>query len=163
MKRGMTTRRGSPLILASLLTIVSIVLLQSPVLAGGESGPTPVRFATFNASLNRSNAGDLVAELSAPGSPQPDVIAEIIQRTRPEVLLINEFDYDADGLAAQGFLQNYLGVPHGDAPPPTWGPHGDIGLHPPLPARRAGGWIASGASRIPGTFICTPANGETIA
>ena len=38
------------------------------------------RFATFNASLHRFNAGDLAAELSAPGSAQPDVIAEIIQR-----------------------------------------------------------------------------------
>ncbi len=82
-----------------------------------------VRFATFNASLNRFNLGDLAAELSAPGSPQPDVIAEIIQRTRPEVLLINEFDYDAGGVAAQGFLDNYLKVAHGDADPinyPYW-------------------------------------------
>ena len=53
------------------------------------------RFATFNASLNRVNAGDLAAELAAAGSAQPATIAEIIQRTRPEVLLINEFDYDA--------------------------------------------------------------------
>jgi hypothetical protein len=74
-----------------------------------------VRFATFNASLNRFNAGDLAAELSAPGSAQPDVIAEIIQRTRPDVLLINEFDFDAGGVAAQGFLDNYLHVAHGDA------------------------------------------------
>ncbi|NNK49258.1 MAG: endonuclease/exonuclease/phosphatase family protein [Gemmatimonadetes bacterium] len=74
-----------------------------------------IRFATFNASLNRFNAGDLAAELSAPGSAQPDVIAEIIQRTRPDVLLINEFDFDAGGAAAQGFLDNYLNLAHGDA------------------------------------------------
>ncbi|MCK5448349.1 MAG: endonuclease/exonuclease/phosphatase family protein [Gemmatimonadetes bacterium] len=81
------------------------------------------RFATFNASLNRFNAGDLAAELSAPGSAQPDVIAEIIQRTRPDVLLINEFDFDAGGVAAQGFTDNYLKVAHGDADPidyPYW-------------------------------------------
>lgn len=76
-----------------------------------------VRFATFNASLNRSNAGDLATELSSPGSGQPDVIAEIVQRTRPDVLLINEFDYDAGGVAAQGFHDNYLMVAHGDAAP----------------------------------------------
>ena len=77
----------------------------------------PVRFATFNASLNRGNAGDLAAELSAPGSAQPDVIAEIIQRNRPEVLLINEFDYDAGNVALEGFHDNYLMVAHGDADP----------------------------------------------
>lgn len=76
---------------------------------------TEVRFATFNASLNRFSAGDLAVELSSPGSAQPDVIAEIIQRTRPDVLLINEFDFDAAGVAAQGFLDNYLNVAHGDA------------------------------------------------
>ena len=82
-----------------------------------------VRFATFNASLNRFNAGDLAAELSASGSAQPDVIAEIIQRTRPDVLLINEFDFDAGGVAATGFHDNYLKVAHGDADPidyPYW-------------------------------------------
>jgi hypothetical protein len=84
--------------------------------AGGRAGPPdPVRFATFNASLNRFNAGDLGAELAIPDSPQPDVIAEIIQRTRPDVLLINEFDYDP--VALDAFRANYLGVPHGDAEP----------------------------------------------
>lgn len=76
-----------------------------------------VRFATFNASLNRFSAGVLAAELSAPGSAQPDTVAEIIQRVRPDVLLINEFDYDAGGVAAQGFHDNYLAVAHGDADP----------------------------------------------
>ena len=76
-----------------------------------------VRFATFNASLNRFSAGDLAVELSAPGSAQPDTIAEIVQRVRPDVLLINEFDFDAGGVAAQGFQDNYLSVAHGDAEP----------------------------------------------
>ena len=43
-------------------------------------------------------------------------VAEIIQRTRPDVLLVNEFDYDAlggpyDSLAAQLFQDNYLSMP----------------------------------------------------
>ena len=44
-------------------------------------------------------------------------LAEIIQRTRPDVLLVNEFDYDPTGQAAQDFNDNYLNVPHGDAAP----------------------------------------------
>ena len=63
------------------------------------------RFATFNASLNRNLPGQALSDLSAPFDPaEPDAalrgrraqaaaVAEIIQRTRPEVLLINEFDY----------------------------------------------------------------------
>jgi hypothetical protein len=89
-------------------------LVVSPQLQAKQDS---VRFATFNASLNRFNAGDLAAELSVSGSPQPDTIAEIIQRVRPDVLLINEFDFDAGGVAATGFQNNYLAVPHGDADP----------------------------------------------
>ncbi len=74
-----------------------------------------VRFATFNASLNRSNAGDLGAELAVPGSAQPATIAEIIQRTRPDVLLINEFDFDPT--AAEDFRDNYLEVSQNGATP----------------------------------------------
>jgi hypothetical protein len=82
-----------------------------------QSAQDSVRFATFNASLNRSNAGDLATELSVPGSAQPDTIAEIIQRVRPDVLLINEFDFDAGSVSAQKFQDNYLSIAHGDADP----------------------------------------------
>ncbi|NIS02397.1 MAG: endonuclease/exonuclease/phosphatase family protein, partial [Gemmatimonadetes bacterium] len=83
--------------------------------AGDKPPPSEVRFASFNASLNRFSDGALGAELAAPGSPQPDAVAEIIQRTRPDVLLINEFDYDPAALA--DFQTNYLSVAHGDAAP----------------------------------------------
>jgi uncharacterized protein (DUF169 family) len=33
-----------------------------------------------------------------PGIKQPDTIA-VIQKVRPDVLLINEFDYDEDGVS----------------------------------------------------------------
>ncbi len=74
-----------------------------------------MRFATFNASLNRSAEGELVMDLSTPDDPQAANVAEIIQRTRPQVLLINEFDYDAAGQALALFQQNYLSVPHNGA------------------------------------------------
>ena len=104
--------------LFTLAAAVYIVESDHAMAAGAGAGrPESVRFSTFNASLNRFNAGDLMAELSASGSPQPDTVAEIIQRTRPDVLLINEFDYDAAGLAAEYFQDNYLSVLHGDAQP----------------------------------------------
>ncbi|NNL71253.1 MAG: CHRD domain-containing protein, partial [Acidimicrobiia bacterium] len=77
----------------------------------------PVRFATFNASLNRSNAGDLIADLSTPDNEQAQAVAEIVQRTRPDVLLINEFDYDESGEAARLFQENYLSVSQNGADP----------------------------------------------
>jgi hypothetical protein len=78
-------------------------------------GAAAVRFATFNASLNRNNAGQLGTDLGLPGNAQADAVATIIQLTRPDVLLINEFDYDPQAL--DDFRSNYLEVPHGDAEP----------------------------------------------
>lgn len=81
------------------------------------AGVTSVRFATFNASLNRNSAGALMADLSTPGNAQAQTIAEIIQRARPEVILINEFDYVDQGLAVGLFQQNYLSVSQNGADP----------------------------------------------
>ncbi|CAN5691707.1 endonuclease/exonuclease/phosphatase family protein [soil metagenome] len=69
-----------------------------------------VRFATFNASLNRSSAGQLIQDLSTPNNVQAKTVAEIVQRNRPDVLLINEFDFDAGHEALRLFQDNYLSV-----------------------------------------------------
>lgn len=76
-----------------------------------------VRFATLNASLNRSAAGQLIADLSTLENTQARAVAEIIQRNAPDVLLLNEFDYDPNGTAVRLFLQNYLGVGQNGARP----------------------------------------------
>lgn len=105
-----------------MIPIIVALLLVTLMPGGADAAPandghslTTVRFATFNASLNRNFAGELGDDLSVPGNMQPDSVAEIIQRTRPDVLLINEFDYDPAALA--DFQTNYLSVPHGDAEP----------------------------------------------
>ncbi|WP_435017649.1 endonuclease/exonuclease/phosphatase family protein [Tundrisphaera sp. TA3] len=76
-----------------------------------------VRFATFNASLNRDHPGDLARDLATPGDVQAGHVAEIIQRIRPDVLLINEFDHDPDGRSAMLFQDNYLSKGRNGAEP----------------------------------------------
>ena len=76
-----------------------------------------MRFATFNASMYRNSSGALAKELAAGNSEQGHAVAEIIQRTRPDVVLLNEFDYDAQGKAAQAFADKYLAVPQKDQSP----------------------------------------------
>lgn len=98
----------------TLLVAVSLLVALIPVSAGASSGGV-VRFATFNASLNRFNQGDLASDLSTPDNAQAKAIAEIIQRARPEVLLINEFDYDPS--AVDLFRDNYLSVSQNGAHP----------------------------------------------
>ena len=100
-----------------LATALALALLPSVATAqSAKSGPAhDVRFATFNASLNRNFDGQLMADLSAPGNAQADAVAEIIQHTRPDVLLINEFDFDAGNVSLDAFQENYLSLPHGSA------------------------------------------------
>jgi endonuclease/exonuclease/phosphatase family protein len=73
--------------------------------------------ATFNVSLNRAAHGELVADLTTPDDSQAEAVAEIIQRVRPDILLINEFDYVEGGEAVDLFRDNYLTVAHNGADP----------------------------------------------
>ena len=98
----------------SLVLAVSMLVATLPVAAVGDHADS-VRFATFNASLNRFNAGDLANDLATPDNAQAKVIAEIIQLTRPEVLLINEFDFSEE--AVDLFRDNYLEVSQNGADP----------------------------------------------
>jgi 3-phytase/alkaline phosphatase D len=76
-----------------------------------------IRFATFNASLYRDSLGQLKKDLSTGANKQAQRIAEIIQRVRPDVLLINEFDYDETGDAVRSFQRHYLQVSQSRQPP----------------------------------------------
>jgi Endonuclease/Exonuclease/phosphatase family len=123
MRPGPTDRRRWRMAAVALLATLSLLALQGAALAAtspaaGSTGHRgSARFATFNASLNRAAEGELVADLSTPDDVQAQAVAEVIQRVRPDVLLINEFDFDAQGLAARLFQHNYLSVGHNGARP----------------------------------------------
>jgi hypothetical protein len=69
-----------------------------------------IRVATYNTSLFRDQADQLVRDLEPGDNEQARHVAEVIQRVRPDILLINEFDYDAAGRAAEVFRTKYLVV-----------------------------------------------------
>jgi hypothetical protein len=104
--------------LAVPLVLVAGSAVAAPV--GTRDRAADVRFATFNASLNRNFAGQLVSDLSTPNNAQAKAVAEIIQRARPDVLLINEFDFAPAALGL--FQDNYLSVSQRGADPIVY-PH----------------------------------------
>jgi 3-phytase/alkaline phosphatase D len=111
-------KKNSRTLIIVLLLLLMALLIPSVLAKETQYGPPEaVRFATFNASLNRFNEGELIEDLSTPDDTQAQAVAEIIQRTRPEVLLINEFDYDPEGEAAGLFQTNYLSISQNDAEP----------------------------------------------
>ena len=77
-----------------------------PAASSCDSKPA-VRFATFNVFLNRSTLGQLKVDLER-GDAQARAVAEIIQRVRPDVLLLNEFDFDASGETSPILHRNIL-------------------------------------------------------
>jgi len=90
--------------IARLLLFVGWVAIQS--VAAGQT----IRIATYNASLFRDAPGQLMRDLQRGDNPQAKRIAEVIQRVRPDVLLVNEFDYDRSARAARSFRDQYLGA-----------------------------------------------------
>jgi 3-phytase len=100
---------------------------------------TNIRFAQFNASLNRNADGQLINDLSNPAIADTRAIgaadnpnrnqslriqqaknaAEIIQRNNPDVLLINEFDFNTanPNKSVELFINNFLKVGQNGADP----------------------------------------------
>lgn len=103
-----------------LIGCVASLAAFSPPAAAQDS----VRIAAFNVFMNRPQAGDLIKDLSTPDHPQIRAVAEILQRVRPQIVLLSEFDYDAEGQAIGFFRKHYLargqhvsGHPDGPADP----------------------------------------------
>ena len=89
----------------ALLPIVALAVAAAT--AGPATGREGVRFATFNASMNRGAEGELATALQDGNDPQIAKVAAIIRRVDPDVVLVNEFDYGAGNDRA--FVANYLG------------------------------------------------------
>lgn len=75
-----------------------------------------VRVATYNLSLNRAAAGQLAADLATGTNTQARAVAEVIRRTDPDVVLLNELDFD-EGTSVDLFRDLYLEAPGGDSEP----------------------------------------------
>lgn len=96
----------------ALLCVVSFggVALGQEQGNGAAAPASGLRVATYNTSLFRNESGQLIRDLEGGQNAQAKKIAEVIQRVRPDVMLLNEFDYDPDGRAAELFCQKYLAV-----------------------------------------------------
>ncbi len=92
------------------LSHIGICVAQITLVLASLASAETVRFATFNVSLYDKSPGRLAQRLATRDDVQARTIAEIIQRVRPDVLLLNEFDYEPHDSAIQDFLTNYLAV-----------------------------------------------------
>jgi len=99
---------------------VRALALALALIAGGadaadwppEKPAAGLRIAQFNAALARQGAGVLIHDIRK-RHPQVEAVAEIVQRLRPDILLINEIDRDPQGRAL-ALLRDRLARPTGD-------------------------------------------------
>jgi len=92
-------------------TILCLLLACSACqpMPDNSAAPPSLHFATYNTSLYSDEDGGLVHELET-GSMRAGKIAAVLQQVRPEIVLLNEFDYDPQHRAADLFQQRYLEV-----------------------------------------------------
>jgi len=89
-------------VFVSLLVLVPAVLLANDPIT---------RFATFNIAMGLPEQGALFKRLQDGKDENLRKVAAVIQQVRPDVILLNEFDYLAGKNAASLFIKNYLSVP----------------------------------------------------
>ena len=99
---------------AALAALLAIAMLATACAAPERTQPhaadAPLRVATYNVSLYDDADGGVIRRLDA-GDEGARKVAAVLQRLRPDLVLLNEFDYDAEGRAADLFQQRYLEVP----------------------------------------------------
>lgn len=75
-----------------------------------DADPRTVKIATYNVSLYGKQPGEVQRRLASGNSLQAQKIARVIQSVRPDILLINEIDYDASGKTASLLAEKYFAV-----------------------------------------------------
>lgn len=98
-----------PACLLSLLTACVNVNVHGDPSAYLAETPARLRVATYNTSLYSDEAGGLIRELEG-DSAHARKIAAVLQQVRPDLVLLNEFDYDDAHRAADLFQRRYLEV-----------------------------------------------------
>ncbi|MBD3624382.1 MAG: endonuclease/exonuclease/phosphatase family protein [Rhodobacteraceae bacterium] len=86
---------------AGLACVLAVLVALGPARA------ETLRIATYNAALSRAGPGVLLKDLRAGKDPRIGHVAEVIRLARPDILLLNEIDYDG-GLAALTALRDLL-------------------------------------------------------
>lgn len=96
--------------LKALMVLLTVTLFLACHNEEESSSPISVKFASFNVSLFRPQQGQLKSDMGNSQDPQIKMVAEIIQRVRPDILILCEFDYDSASESLGLFQRNYLGI-----------------------------------------------------
>jgi hypothetical protein len=95
-------------IVSGLLLAMAYLGSQDYTSAQQNDSQKTVRVATFNCSLNRDKAGELLKDLSGGTNKQAQKVARVLRTVRPDIVLLNEFDFSEDNKTVSCFLEEYV-------------------------------------------------------
>ncbi len=95
------------ILLLALTMLGTACTSTAPATAPAAPATPQLRLATYNTSLYSDDTGGLIRELEG-DSAHARKIAAVLQRVRPDLVLLNEFDFDEAHRAADLFQQRYL-------------------------------------------------------
>jgi len=141
------------------LFVINVVTSTSAAkTAFGSESPGTIRIATYNVSLYREAEGELKQDLQRGDDEQIQGVAAVLQQVRPDIVLLNEFDFDLSSPAL--LLANYLNrsqqggnpldYPHYFIAPSNTGVPSGVDLD--RNGRIEGGNDALGFGRFPGQY-----------
>ncbi|QEG00496.1 hypothetical protein Mal15_45660 [Stieleria maiorica] len=96
--------KKTPLIRMTLAILIASFLFADAV------AQNTLRIATFNVSLYGKQQGQVRQQLSDREDLQAKRIASIVQTVRPDILLVNELDFQLDSAPAKLLAENYFAV-----------------------------------------------------
>ena len=96
--------------------LAGILLAGSQSVAWCDDGKR-LRIATYNASLYGTQAAEVHKRIGDGNDDQAEKVAAVVQVIRPDLLLINEIDYDAEGTVAKLLAKKFFAVAQGNRDP----------------------------------------------
>lgn len=102
------------------LLLCALLLTASPARAAemvAQTAAAPLRIATYNVDLSRDGPGLLLAELRKKPKPPLAAVLAVIRATRPDILLLTQFDHDLRHEALTTFRDLLAQGPEGIAYP----------------------------------------------
>lgn len=98
-------------------TLLPVFLLAFLTCSPLSAADHAIRVATFNIAMGLESEGDMATALESGADQRLRQLAEVLQTVRPDIVLLNEFDFDPATDAAGLLNSNYLGPDRNTAEP----------------------------------------------
>lgn len=96
-------------VVTALASTTANVMAQENGAAKQSTSDQPtIRLATYNIALYGKSKGEIAKRLEDGKDDQAERLAKVIHQVRPDILLINEIDFDDDAVTVRHFVEKFV-------------------------------------------------------